>query len=58
MKPQEIKHKLHTGRKARLREDLKSQGFYDGRFRNKVVQDKKRNENKYRSRKPFNLNDL
>jgi hypothetical protein len=32
--------------KEKMRESRKKQGFFDGRFKNKVVQDKKKQEDK------------
>jgi hypothetical protein len=36
---------------SKNREEAKKQGFYDGRFRNKVVPDKKKEENKNAAKK-------
>jgi hypothetical protein len=58
MKPEEIKRRLHSGLKSRLREDLITQGFFDGRFRSKTVKDKRKEDSRTFARKPIRIEDL
>jgi hypothetical protein len=39
------------------RQDAKEQGFYDGRFRSKVVPDKKKKDSKTKARKKVDINE-
>ena len=47
----DISRELRTLQRGRKRDDQLSQGVYDGRFRNKVVPDKKKQLNKDSCRK-------
>lgn len=58
MKTSEIQKLLKSDRMNSLREDMKAQGFFDGRFRNKTVIDKRKEERKYSSRKSIRIFDL
>ena len=51
MKPKSDKSKIHKIKKGAVREDAKEQGFYDGRFRSRVVPDKKKKQSKESARK-------
>lgn len=45
-----MKKKTHKYRQKKNREDAKEQGFYDGRFRPRIVKDKKKWASKRGSR--------
>ena len=49
------KQRLRSMRMENLRDDQKSQGFFDGRFQNKSIPDKRKLQNKYASRKPIKI---
>ena len=51
MKSKSPKTRLHKHRKARVRQDAKEQGYYDGRFRTRTVPDKKKKQSKEAARK-------
>lgn len=51
MKRKSDKERIHKLRKGAVREDAKVQGFYDGRFRQRVVPDKKKKQSREASRK-------
>lgn len=42
----DVSKQLRSLQRGRKRDEQLSQGMYDGRFRNKVVPDKKKKENK------------
>jgi len=48
-------NKLFQGAKARERESRKDQGFFDGRFRHRVVPNKKKKELDKLSRKKISI---
>jgi hypothetical protein len=58
MKTSEFQKRSKSARKNSLREDMKEQGFFDGRFRNKMIINKRKEERKYSSRKLIRINDL
>lgn len=51
MKRKSDKEKIRKIKKGTVREDAKEQGFYDGRFRSRVVPDKKKKQSKEAARK-------
>jgi hypothetical protein len=51
MKKKSVKKDLLKLGKGENREKAKEQGYYDGRYRSKVVPDKKKKENKEAARK-------
>lgn len=52
-----MKTKLQNIDKAIQRKEAISQGFYDGRFRSKVVSDKKALEKRFKARKKVCLSE-
>jgi hypothetical protein len=58
MKASEIQKRLKSDRMNSLREDMKEQGFFDGRFRSKQVKDKRKEYSRTLSRKRIRIEDL
>jgi hypothetical protein len=53
-----MEEKLVNMAKARERESAKEQGFFDGRFRHKVMKDKKKEYSRKKSRRKLNIEDF
>jgi hypothetical protein len=54
-KAEKTKQRLRSMRMNSVREDQKTQGYFDGRFQNRSIPDKRKEANKYASRKPINI---
>jgi len=53
-----MNEELFNMAKGRERESAKEQGFFDGRFRPKVIKDKKKEDSKKKSRKKLRIWDF
>lgn len=55
MTNREIKDRINADRGALLREAQKQAGFFDGRFRKRVIVDKRKQKEKYLCREAVNF---
>jgi len=58
MTTKEIKDRIKADRGAILREAQRAQGFFDGRFRKKVIIDKRKQKEKYLCRETISIKSI